>query len=713
MASQMNENKVGDNSEVENLSLLQKGERRKYDPNFRGPIADRSCTDIICCLLFVAYIVGMIVVGVIAFKEGDPDRLLSPTDSNGNTCGKGDYKDKKFLLFFDISTCVTKGGSLAEFVSFPSCPTPQVCVSSCPKENQLGTSPEPSDMVCKEGVGEVTKDNKFEFVRQGKCAPYYLASSAVLYRCIPTLVGTLLANGTAVQNRDGQNVTKGAVEGGIKGLQFLLNAQNFGRSVFEDIKAVWYWLLIGMILTLVLGFIYIVITRWITGLLVWLSILLVFALLIAGMYCCYSKYKFLQDSGTSQDFQLKFTFDLDVYKNSKETWLVLGIFLAVVFVILFLIVLVLRKRIVLAVKVIKEASKAVGEIKTSLFFPIVTWLLQLVLFAWFLAVAVYLVTNGTPVFKVIDALKVDPYNLTNGTDCNPKTFENQFPNTSASCVMAGLEENVHLLRMQIFHLFGWFWIMNFIIALGQCVLAGAFASWYFTYQKPDDIPALPIISSFWRTLRYHTGSLAFGAAIIAIVQLIRAILEYIDAKLKEYGQDNKVIKFILCCCKCCFWCLEKILKFLNKNAYIVIAIHGKNFCSSAREAFKLLLENVLRVAAINSVTTFLLFMGKLVVVGIVGVASFFWFGQLNKDDPTTLQFSVVPTILMVIFAYAVSVLFFDVYDMAIDTVFLCVMIDLDMNDGSAEKPYFMSDSLKKLLDVENRSHPDGTEKEAK
>ena len=27
---------------------------------------------------------------------------------------------------------------------------------------------------------------------------------------------------------------------------------------------------------------------------------------------------------------------------------------------------------------------------------------------------------------------------------------------------------------------------------------------------------------------------------------------------------------------------------------------------------------------------------------------------------------------MVIFAYAVSVLFFDVYDMAIDTVFLCV-----------------------------------------
>lgn len=37
---------------------------------------------------------------------------------------------------------------------------------------------------------------------------------------------------------------------------------------------------------------------------------------------------------------------------------------------------------------------------------------------------------------------------------------------------------------------------------------------------------------FFFFFRYHTGSLAFGAAIIAIVQFIRAVLEYIDHKLK-------------------------------------------------------------------------------------------------------------------------------------------------------------------------------------
>ena len=35
-----------------------------------------------------------------------------------------------------------------------------------------------------------------------------------------------------------------------------------------------------------------------------------------------------------------------------------------------------------------------------------------------------------------------------------------------------------------------------------------------------------------------------------------------------------------------------------------------------------------------------------------------------------------------------------------------------MNDGSAEKPYFMSDSLKNILHVKNRSQPDGTEESA-
>ena len=61
--------------------------------------------------------------------------------------------------------------------------------------------------------------------------------------------------------------------------------------------------------------------------------------------------------------------------------------------------------------------------------------------------------------------------------------------------------------------------------------------------------------------------------------------------------------------------------------YIIIsgffsAIFGENFCTSGQQAFKLLTNNVLRVAAINSVGDFVLFLGKVFVVAttvLVGV----------------------------------------------------------------------------------------------
>lgn len=82
--------------------------------------------------------------------------------------------------------------------------------------------------------------------------------------------------------------------------------------------------------------------------------------------------------------------------------------------------------------------------------------------------------------------------------------------------------------------------------------------------------------------------------------MIRVFLEYLDRKLKKY--DNEITRAIMCCLKCFFWCLEKFLKFINKNAYIMCAIHGKNFCSSARKAFGLLMRNIIRVFVLDKVS---------------------------------------------------------------------------------------------------------------
>lgn len=50
-----------------------------------------------------------------------------------------------------------------------------------------------------------------------------------------------------------------------------------------------------------------------------------------------------------------------------------------------------------------------------------------------------------------------------------------------------------------------------------------------------------------------------------------------------------------------------------QNAYTATAINSTNFCTSARDAFFILVENALRVAAINSVGDFVLFLGKVFI----------------------------------------------------------------------------------------------------
>jgi choline transporter-like protein 2/4/5 len=62
--------------------------------------------------------------------------------------------------------------------------------------------------------------------------------------------------------------------------------------------------------------------------------------------------------------------------------------------------------------------------------------------------------------------------------------------------------------------------------------------------------------------------MAFGSLIIAVVQFIRAVLMWCQRRLK--GAENKFLVFILGCLQCCFACVERFLKFINKNAYIMV-----------------------------------------------------------------------------------------------------------------------------------------------
>lgn len=95
------------------------------------------------------------------------------------------------------------------------------------------------------------------------------------------------------------------------------------------------------------------------------------------------------------------------------------------------------------------------------------------------------------------------------------------------------------------------------------------------------------------------GTVAFGALILTIVEIIRMILEAIQNRLRE--SDNFAAQIFLACFICVYDCLQRAIGFITHNAYIICGLHGTPFCSSTKTAFKLVMRNVLNFYAIDQV----------------------------------------------------------------------------------------------------------------
>jgi len=188
--------------------------------------------------------------------------------------------------------------------------------------------------------------------------------------------------------------------------------------------------------------------------------------------------------------------------------------------------------------------------------------------------------------------------------------------------------------------------------------------------------------------------------IIAIVKVIRGVLEYIEEKVKD--KTGTIARCLFCCCRCCLFCLEKFLKFLNRNAYIITAIYGTGFFSSARRAFHLIVSNPLRLLVIDKVCDFLIFLGKLCITSAIGILAFFFFthriAQAEKYVPE-LHYYFVPLLLIIIGTYIIATCFFSVYSMAVDTLFICALEDMRMQQKNSNHQLMMSKELKKVFRV--------------
>ena len=73
------------------------------------------------------------------------------------------------------------------------------------------------------------------------------------------------------------------------------------------------------------------------------------------------------------------------------------------------------------------------------------------------------------------------------------------------------------------------------------------------------------------------------------------------------------MEYILNCLQCCLQCVERIVEFINKTAYIQIALRGKSFCNAAKDGFEIVWANPMRYLIVNGVGWIIMFLGKLMI----------------------------------------------------------------------------------------------------
>ncbi|XP_050436520.1 choline transporter-like 2 [Adelges cooleyi] len=707
-----------------------------YSPNRKKPLEKRSCTDCLCFLGFITFIACWVLLAYYAYQNADQETLTSPMDSAGRVCGHSkNVTNKPYLFFFDLTECTSP------MIFVHGCQTPQVCVETCPEkdwavksilEDRTGRYNWPviqKDLVCvSPDLNKLVTsiDTLKNFTDSNLCAKYYIKSSpiSVFGYCVPTLTDVESLKYFTNSN----NIILSNLAEGISMVQLVKDSKEGAKLMMDDIVNSYRYILGGLLVALLFSLFYILLMRWFSWLIIWLSLVAIICLLGFGTYESYLKYSSFKDTEPEDEPVIDPSSDagkqslknyINEKLNKKSTWLVFTLVSALALVIMFLIVIFLRKRIRLSIALIVEGSRAILEIKTSLMFPLVQWTLYIVVLMWFLAVALCLSSMKLYVFKVknlnndYDCICRDDY-YKEGDWCTESKWERHcmYSRTNESCRVAkcAFDHAVSqdfITALQGFNVFGMFWLMSFVSAFSQMVLAITFASWYWTFRKKD-VPFFALTTSVYKTIRYHLGTIAFGSLIIAVCNFLRAVLEYAETKLKKY--DNAFTRAIFACMKCFFWVLNKFLRFINRNAYIMCAMHGNNFCSSAKQAFDLLLRNVLRVVVLDKVTDFIFFVGKIVITGATIAAFYFSFYEPLEplkqfadvfDRQFTLNYKWLPMVIVAVGAWIISATFFHVYSIAVDTLFLCFLEDSERNDGSSERPYFMSQRLMNILGTRN------------
>jgi choline transporter-like protein 2/4/5 len=179
---------------------------------------------------------------------------------------------------------------------------------------------------------------------------------------------------------------------------------------------------------------------------------------------------------------------------------------------------------------------------------------------------------------------------------------------------------------------GIYWTFEVIQGLSIMTIAGAVTKWYWRKGGKIKLSAFPTKSSLYRALRFHVGTACFGGAIVLVVQTVQWIYAYIHMRLAL--NKSRIVQAVLCCIGCIVHCCVSIVKEVSYSAYIITAMRGRPFCFSAARVLFLFGLYPMRVMTVQVVTSYVLWIGKMVITTVAGLLTFALFELTTADVPS-------------------------------------------------------------------------------
>uniref|UniRef100_A0A0P6JEK6 Choline transporter-like protein n=1 Tax=Heterocephalus glaber TaxID=10181 RepID=A0A0P6JEK6_HETGA len=601
----------------------------------------RKCTDTAWLFLFFLFWTGLMFIMGYSVVAGAAGRLLFGYDSFGNVCGK-----KNSLV--EGAPLSGQDMTLKTYMFFMNSCNPEI------KGKRLGSTALCVSSCPEEQLSTLEEVQLFADTNGSFLCVYSLnsfnytqspnADSLCPRLPVPPSKSFPLFNRCIPQTPECYSMFASALINDVDMLHQILS------GIMSERDTILGLCILALALSLAMMFIF----RFITTLLVHIIISLV---ILGLLFVCGVLWWLYYDYTTD------LSIELDTERENMKCVLGFAIVSTIITAILLVLIFVFRKRIKLTVALFQVTNKAINSSPFLLFQPV--WTFAILIFFWVLWVAV-LLSLGTA--------------------------------GSAQVIEGGQVEFTPLLGIRYmwwYHLIGLIWTSEFILACQQMTIVGAVVTWYFNRNKNDPSDH-PILSSLSILLCYHQGTVVKGSFLITLVRIPRVILIYIHDTLKD--KHSSWSRGMFRCC-CCFSCLARHLHHLNQNAYTTTAINGTDFCTSAKDSLKILSKNSSHFTSVNCFGDFVIFLGKVLVV------YFTVFGGLMAFNYNrTLQVWAIPLLLVAFFACLVAHSFLSVFETVLDALFLCFTVDLETNNGSSEKPYFMDQEFLGFVKKINKSN---------